>query len=100
MNFFEVFTGYNWKSIRSCPGRYVLDPADQKKFNHYYQTLEGVREYKVKEASDPVLVCSLKDGGIISFRHNDGFFVHTLNNSDGFFRKLNQLGIEDQDFSE
>lgn len=95
MVFAELYRVYRWNEIRSCPGRYVLDPSDQKRFNEFFLTLKGVDEYKVQKAPDPVLVCSLNDGGIISFRHSDGFFVHTLNNCDGFFRKLKQLGIDD-----
>lgn len=42
---------------------------------------------------DPVVVVRFPDGGgIISYEHQDGF-VHTLNASDGFARKLAGLEI-------
>jgi 2-polyprenyl-3-methyl-5-hydroxy-6-metoxy-1,4-benzoquinol methylase len=40
-----------------------------------------------------VYVVVLDGGGLISYRHADGRFVHTLNTPEGFGRKLDQLGI-------
>jgi hypothetical protein len=50
-------------------------------------------EHRVTAAKDPVIVASLDDGGLISYRKPDGTFVHTLNSREGFERKLQQLGI-------
>jgi hypothetical protein len=52
-----------------------------------------VAEHLVTAARDPVLVASMDDGGLISYRKPDGTFVHTLNSREGFERKLQQLGI-------
>ena len=46
-----------------------------------------------ESARDPILVVPLHDGGLLSYAHSDGSFVHTLNTRDGFARKLSQLGI-------
>ena len=51
-------------------------------------------EYVVPGARDPVVVTSLADGGLISYRKPDGTYVHTLNSPAGFQRKLQQLGID------
>ena len=50
--------------------------------------------YGVRAARDPVLVVAFTDGGLISYLREDGTLMHTLNTSDGFYRKLRQLGIE------
>lgn len=34
------------------------------------------------------------EGGLLSYRHEDGRWTHTLGDGDGFGRKLAQLGIE------
>ena len=54
----------------------------------------GWTEYHTKRAKDTVLVSSVEEGGLISYRREDGSFVHTLNTAEGFQRKLLQLGIE------
>jgi hypothetical protein len=48
----------------------------------------------VKSAKDVVLVVSLDRGGMISYKRDDGSFLHTLNTEEGFERKLRQLGID------
>ena len=53
-----------------------------------------VKEYRVDSARDVVLVVRLEGGGLISYRREDGSFLHTLNTPEGFMRKLLQLGIE------
>ena len=40
------------------------------------------------------VVATLEEGGLISYRKSDGRFLHTLNTTAGFRRKLEQLGIE------
>ena len=51
-------------------------------------------EYRVEAAKDAVLVVELDDGGLISYHRADGSFLHTLNTTEGFRRKLTQLGID------
>lgn len=52
-----------------------------------------VVEFRVKAARDVVIVARFNDGGLISYRRDDGSFIHTLNTQAGFLRKLQQLGI-------
>ena len=52
------------------------------------------REFKVEAAKDTVLVVELEGGGLISYRRDDGSFLHTLNTPEGFRRKLSQLKID------
>jgi len=47
----------------------------------------------VRAARDPVLVVAFRGGGL-SYLREDGTLMHTLNTSEGFYRKLRQLGIE------
>jgi hypothetical protein len=94
MTFELLFASHSWKPIKNCPGRLVLSrPAP----NVAPQDLAGpdieVREYRVPAARDAVIVAQLADGGLISYRREDGSFVHTLNTPEGFERKLRQLGI-------
>ena len=90
----DVELRWPWRPIPHCPGRFVLtkgastlSPAE---------LLGGpveTTEHRSTAARDPVLITPLDDGGLISFRRADGTYVHTLNSSDGFARKLWQLGI-------
>ena len=50
--------------------------------------------YRVDAARDIVLVVRLDQGGLISYKKQDGSFIHTLNTPEGFQRKLRQLGID------
>lgn len=52
-----------------------------------------VTEHSIEAAKDTVLVAPFADGGLISYRRNDGSVLHTLNTSEGFARKLADLGI-------
>lgn len=94
MTFDELMNAWNWKPIRNCPGRYVLHNARE---NLRPQEILGdeieAKEYHVAEARDVVLVIELEEGGLISYRREDGSFLHTLNTLEGFKRKLAQLGI-------
>ena len=49
---------------------------------------------RVPAARDPVLVVEFEDGGLISYLREDGTLMHTLGTSEGFRRKLRQLGVE------
>ncbi len=90
----EVAKKWKWYPIKNCPGRYVLDGGAQETT---IQQLLGqevtIREYQLEIARDTVLVVELSGGGVISYRKPNGLYVHTLCNSDGFERKLKQLGI-------
>jgi hypothetical protein len=83
-----------WKPIHNCPGRYRLAgaPSDEA-----VEVLVGtgytVSRFRVEGARDEVLVVRLDKGGVISYARPDGKYVHTLNDPEGFTRKLAQLGI-------
>jgi hypothetical protein len=93
--FEQVFAAGNWQPIRNCPGRYALRGGDRRL---PLTTITGrdihVSEHRCEAARDTVLVARLAGGGLISYQHSDGSFVHTLNTQEGFARKLKQLGIE------
>jgi hypothetical protein len=90
----DLLARWTWKPIRLCPGRFVM-VTEEKHLT--VQTLLGgecgMHTFTSEGAKDPVVVVPLVDGGIISYARPDGTFVHTLNTSDGFIRKLDQLGI-------
>lgn len=96
MTFDELMATWSWKPIRNCPGRYRLGVGD---IHPSIEDLVGcdvrVHRHRVPAARDEVLVVALPDGcGLISYRRSDGVLVHTLNDEDGFARKLDQLGID------
>ena len=90
----ELLQRWNWHPIRGCPGRLVLRGAPP---NLSLSDLVGpavpIQSYGVAAARDQVLVAILSDGGLISYRRDDGSYVHTLNTPEGLARKLGQLGI-------
>lgn len=54
-----------------------------------------VKTFNVPAARDTVVVASLVGGGgLISYKRADGSYLHTLNTTEGFERKLIDLGIE------
>ena len=87
-------TRWEWRPIPNCDGRFVLFGAAR---NLSIEALAGpdadIFRFHVKEARDTVAVVSLRGGGIISYERADGTAVHTLNEPEGFSRKLHQLGI-------
>jgi hypothetical protein len=91
----DLMKAWVWRPIPGCPGRYVLREISP------YLSLEALlgpeaqaSEFRVESAKDIVLVVSLDGGGIISYKRDDGSFLHTLNTEEGFERKLKQLGID------
>lgn len=94
MTFEQLRARWPWRPIRNCPGRYVL-PRREELLS--FESLLGMpcspQTFSSPEAKDRVFVWSLQDGGIISYEHPNGHFIHTLNTPDGFSRKLLQLGI-------
>ncbi|HKY04516.1 MAG TPA: hypothetical protein VJQ56_06485 [Blastocatellia bacterium] len=100
MSFDEIFKGWNWEPIRNCPGRFALRGAKaelrpEEIIGHKIETIE----FQVVGAKDAVIVARLEGGGLISYRREDGSFLHTLNTPEGFCRKLEQLGINLRDDS-
>jgi len=84
-----------FKAIRNCPGRYVLSPSacggpPEQLLGPGFET----QEFRASAARDTVIVAAFSDGGgLISYRGADGTHVHTVNTSEGFERKLRDLGI-------
>lgn len=94
MDFDDLFNRYPWKTIRNCPGRYVLTDAPANlTVDELLGTRFESREFGVASARDRVLVTPLPSGGIISYLRADGSCLHTLNTLDGLQRKLADLGI-------
>jgi hypothetical protein len=95
MSFDEIFKTWNWQPIAGCAGRFVMrgakaDLRPQQVIGREIETME----FQVRAAKDIVIVVRLSDGGLISYKREGGTFVHTLNTSEGFARKLEQLGID------
>lgn len=94
-DFAALMQAWPWEAIPGCPGRFVLrtDRTDLRP-EHLVGTHVALREYNTPAARDPVLVARFTGGGLISYRHGDGGFTHTLNTDAGLARKLAQLGID------
>jgi hypothetical protein len=91
----ELMNRYVSKPIRNCPGRFFLDVAPELSPSDLLGPDIEVEEFCSPQARDKVLVARLADGGLITYRRADGSHLHTINSSDGFARKLAQLGIPD-----
>ena len=95
MRFEQVFEGFSWRPIPRCPGRYVLKSGLSACTVADIAGKDATTtEHRVSSARDSVLVASFENGGLISYRKPSGKFVHTLNDREGFARKLADLGIE------
>lgn len=94
-DFKKIKSLFDWNPINKCPGRYILNIDDK------YLSISDilgyeveVLEYRLETARDLVLVSKIKNGGFISYKRDDGTYLHTLNTNDGFIRKLIDLGIK------
>lgn len=92
VTFADVFRRWDWRAIRRCPGRYTAARTSAPPQQVVGATLP-VERHVVAAAKDPVQVIRLDGGGLISYEQADGSFVHTLGDSEGFQRKLAQLGV-------
>jgi hypothetical protein len=91
----EVLTAHPWQPIRNCPGRLGL-AASMETPAELLGVDARVSEHRSPAARDIVVITLLADGGLISYRRDDGSYLHTLNTRDGFARKLAQLGLADR----
>ncbi len=93
-SFEEILDTYDWRAIRGCPGRFVLrgGPTSTSPDELLGKSLD-VDEHVVSATKDPVHVTRLADGGLISYVKPDGLYIHTLNDKEGFERKMGELGI-------
>ncbi len=97
VTFDQLMSMWTWDAIPNCPGRYKLSGGASALL---IQDLLGfdveLHTYAVSTARDSVIVATLSNFGIISYKRADGLFVHTLNTSSGLERKLLSLGIMKQ----
>ncbi len=94
MTFADLMTRWTWRPIRNCPGRYTLSGPPRSLTSRELAGPDAESlVFNVHNAPDTVVVTPLADGGLISYRRRDGTYVHTLNDPEGFSRKLGQLGI-------
>jgi hypothetical protein len=94
LTFDLLLSMWRWDAIPNCPGRYKLSGGASTLL---IPDLLGfdveLRTYAVPTAKDVVIVATLSDFGIISYRRADARFIHTLNTQAGLERKLRSLGI-------
>lgn len=101
VNFDELKRRWSVRPIRNCPGRYVIvDCPPGMSPQELLGETATLESYRVPGTRDPVLIVRFQGGGLISYRRADGSFLHTLNDSAGFRRKLQQLGLETVDESQ
>jgi|SoiMethySBSTD1v2_1073268.scaffolds.fasta_scaffold18911_4 hypothetical protein len=91
--FASLWASWHWRPIRNCRGRYCLVTSNSRLPVSALIPDTPATIYCVRAARDPVLVVELEGGGLISYLRKDGTLMHTLNTSEGFRRKLSQLGI-------
>ncbi len=95
MSYEDLLGRWPWRPIPGCPGRYVLSPdAFSGRPGQLSAEITKTVEVRSHLAPDPIHVVRFAEGGLISYRQADGRFVHTLNTTEGFERKLAQLGID------
>jgi hypothetical protein len=95
MDFNTLKNKYHWKKIYGCPGRFIL--RNDNKFITVQELIEEkifINSFRPDEKKDEILIVKLKNGGITSYKKPDGTFIHTLNTSQGFIRKLKMLQID------
>lgn len=89
---FERVLGlFKWKPIFNCPGRYILRQCSKETFKNYYSKLTHLEDIKSPKIKDPTFLYRFESGGLISYRKDNGDFIHTLCNKEGLSRKLEEL---------
>lgn len=91
----DLLNDYEWRQIPHCRGRFTL--ATQNAGLSITDLMgEDCRPLEIRSAMarDTILVVPLEDGGVISYRRENGTCLHTLNTPEGFRRKLKDLGID------
>lgn len=94
--FEKAFNSNDWKPIRNCPGRFLLAGGPSEILvGNLTESKNPIVELSTETVPDKVLTIEFEDGGgIISYKKDDGKFIHTLNTKDGFKRKFDQLKSE------
>ena len=95
ISFGSILKKHKWREIRNCPGRYLLSGGLSERAPGTLLGVDGeFPEQRSHAAVDPVVVISFSGGGLISFHRPDGQWIHTLNTSAGFNRKVSDLGLK------
>jgi hypothetical protein len=95
ITFDELATRWELSPIRNCPGRFVIRPPAAELSPHDLLGPDAkIHRFCVAAAKDMIHVARLSEGGLISYSRADGTYLHTLNTTEGFERKLLALGIE------
>ena len=95
VTFDELLRRFELRPIRNCPGRFIVHNVTPELTPRDLLGGEAqIHSFNVLSARDTVLVVRLDRGGLISYQRADGTYLHTLNDDDGFERKLRDLGIE------
>jgi len=89
-----LWASWHWRPIRNCRGRYCLVTSNSRLPVSALIPDTPATIYRVRAARDPILVVEFEGGGLITYLRGDGTLMHTLNTSEGFCRKLRQLGVE------
>jgi len=92
--FARPWASWHWRPIRNCRSRYCLVTPNSRLPLSALIPDTPATIYRAQAARDSVLVVEFKGGGLISYLREDGTLMHTLNTSEGFRRKLRQLGVE------
>lgn len=94
VSFDELLRRFELRPIRNCPGRFIVHNVTPELTPRELLGSEAeIHAFNVSSARDAVLVVRLDRGGLISYQRADGTYLHTLNDDDGFERKLRELGI-------
>lgn len=91
----DLLNEYEWRQIPNCRGRFTM--ATQRPELGMADLMgDDCQPVEIRSAmaGDAILIVPLKDGGVISYRREDGTCLHTLNTPEGFRRKLKDLGID------
>lgn len=93
--FEQVFDKWNWSEIRNCPGRFIFaDGRSRLTVEEIIEIETEVYQFRSEKIADKILVARFDTGGgLISYIKEDDQLLHTLNNKDGFTRKLHHLGV-------
>ncbi|MBN2444973.1 MAG: hypothetical protein JXJ04_26700 [Spirochaetales bacterium] len=97
-DFYSLSNSFKWKPIYGCPGRYILKEEGMFTLRDIIGNTCAICTYVTDKANDEVCIVVLRNGGIISYKKQDGSFVHTLNSREGFLRKLIMLDLRNKVF--
>ena len=97
--FEELRTRFAWTAVhskRGCPGRSILaEPLEHLTPEDLLTIPEALPRTTSAAARDPMILVKLIGGGLLSYEHSDGTFLHTLADEAGWERKLVQLGLSE-----